>query len=48
MTAPAVLEVLEEIITTVVEPAAADVDANGTLPGRRHRTARPERVCSAC
>ena len=32
MTAPAVLEVLEEIITTDVEPAAADVDANGSFP----------------
>ncbi len=32
MTAPAFLDVLEELITTVVEPAAADVDANGTFP----------------
>jgi isovaleryl-CoA dehydrogenase len=32
MTAPIVLDVLEELIETVVEPAAADVDANGTFP----------------
>jgi isovaleryl-CoA dehydrogenase len=32
MTTPGFLEVLEEIITTVVEPAAADVDRNGTFP----------------
>ena len=32
MTAGSFLDVLEEIITTVVEPAAADVDANGTFP----------------
>lgn len=32
MTAPAVLDVLEELITTVVEPAAAEVDATGTFP----------------
>jgi isovaleryl-CoA dehydrogenase len=32
MTAPPFLDVLEEIITTVVEPAAADVDAHGTFP----------------
>jgi len=32
MTAPSFLEVLEEIIPTVVDPAAADVDATGTFP----------------
>ena len=32
MTAPTVLEVLEELIQNVVEPAAADVDANATFP----------------
>ena len=32
MTAPSFLEVLEEIIPSVVEPAAADVDATGTFP----------------
>ena len=32
MTAPAFLDVLEELISTVVEPAAADVDATGTFP----------------
>ena len=32
MTATPFLDVLEEIITTVVEPAAADVDATGTFP----------------
>jgi alkylation response protein AidB-like acyl-CoA dehydrogenase len=32
MTAPPFLEVLEELIETVVEPAATDVDANGTFP----------------
>lgn len=32
MTAPSFLDVLEEIIATVVEPGAADVDAQGTFP----------------
>jgi alkylation response protein AidB-like acyl-CoA dehydrogenase len=32
MTAPVFLDVLEEIIRSVVEPAAADVDATGTFP----------------
>jgi alkylation response protein AidB-like acyl-CoA dehydrogenase len=32
MTASPVLDVLEELITTVVEPAAADVDRNATFP----------------
>ncbi len=32
MTTPSFLDVLEEIITTVVDPAAADVDATGTFP----------------
>ena len=32
MTAPTFLDVLEELIETVVEPAAADVDAHGTFP----------------
>ncbi len=32
MTAPAFLDVLEEIVTEVVEPAAADVDARGAFP----------------
>lgn len=32
MTAPSFLEVLEEIVTNVVEPAAADVDANAAFP----------------
>jgi alkylation response protein AidB-like acyl-CoA dehydrogenase len=32
MTEGSVLDVLEELITTVVEPAATDVDANGTFP----------------
>src|SRR5262245_27684688 len=32
MTAPTFLDVLEEIITTVVEPAAPAVDAEGTFP----------------
>jgi alkylation response protein AidB-like acyl-CoA dehydrogenase len=32
MTAPSVLEVLEELITSVVEPGAADVDAAGSFP----------------
>lgn len=32
MTAPNFLDVLEELIKTVVEPAAADVDATGTFP----------------
>lgn len=32
MTTPAILDVLDGLITTVVEPAAADVDANGTFP----------------
>ncbi len=32
MTEGSILDVLEELITTVVEPAADDVDANGTFP----------------
>jgi len=32
VSAPLVVDVLEELISTVVEPAAADVDANGTFP----------------
>jgi len=32
MTTPTFLDVLEEIITTVVEPGAADLDAHGTFP----------------
>ena len=32
MAATPFLDVLEEIVTTVVEPAAADVDATGTFP----------------
>lgn len=32
MTEGSVLDVLEELITTVVEPAATDVDANATFP----------------
>jgi hypothetical protein len=32
VTAPSVLDVLEELITTAVEPAAAHVDASGTFP----------------
>lgn len=32
MTEPSFLDVLEEIITTVVEPAATDVDTAGTFP----------------
>jgi alkylation response protein AidB-like acyl-CoA dehydrogenase len=32
MTANTVLDVLEELISSVVEPAAADVDATGTFP----------------
>ncbi|HEY1280982.1 MAG TPA: acyl-CoA dehydrogenase family protein [Acidimicrobiales bacterium] len=32
MTAPSVLEVLEEIIASVVEPGASDVDASGSFP----------------
>jgi alkylation response protein AidB-like acyl-CoA dehydrogenase len=32
VTAPAVLDVLEELITTVVDPAAPEVDASGTFP----------------
>lgn len=32
MTAPNVLDVLEELIHTTVDPAAADVDATGTFP----------------
>jgi alkylation response protein AidB-like acyl-CoA dehydrogenase len=32
MNASSFLDVLEEIVTTVVEPAAADVDATGTFP----------------
>src|SRR5436305_12774045 len=32
VSAPAFLDVLEELIKTVVEPSAADVDANGTFP----------------
>jgi alkylation response protein AidB-like acyl-CoA dehydrogenase len=32
MTASAFLDVLEETITTVIEPAAADVDTNGVFP----------------
>jgi isovaleryl-CoA dehydrogenase len=32
MTEGSVLDVLEELITTVVEPAATDVDASGTFP----------------
>jgi alkylation response protein AidB-like acyl-CoA dehydrogenase len=32
VTAPSVLEVLEEIIASVVEPGASDVDASGSFP----------------
>src|SRR5436305_8214685 len=32
MTAPTFLDVLEELIDTVIEPAAADVDTRGTFP----------------
>jgi alkylation response protein AidB-like acyl-CoA dehydrogenase len=32
MTAPAFLDVLEELIETVIDPAAADVDRTGTFP----------------
>jgi isovaleryl-CoA dehydrogenase len=32
VTATSVLDVLEEISTSIVEPSAADVDANGTFP----------------
>ena len=32
MNEPSVLGVLEEIIESVVEPAAADVDRNGSFP----------------
>jgi isovaleryl-CoA dehydrogenase len=32
MTAPSFLDVLEELITSVVEPAATDVDVHGTFP----------------
>src|SRR5947207_3016095 len=32
MTAPTFLDVLEELIDAVIEPAAADVDASGTFP----------------
>ncbi|MEP6298397.1 MAG: acyl-CoA dehydrogenase family protein [Ilumatobacter sp.] len=32
MTSPSILDVLEEIITTVVEPGATDVDTNGEFP----------------
>ena len=32
MTAPPVLDVLEELITTTVDPAAAEVDATGAFP----------------
>ena len=32
MTAPAFLDVLEELKKTVVDPAAADVDAAGSFP----------------
>jgi alkylation response protein AidB-like acyl-CoA dehydrogenase len=32
VTAPPVLDVLEEIIASVVEPAAADVDTTGSFP----------------
>ena len=48
MTAPPVLDVLEELIDTVVEPAAADVDANGHVPARRRDGARARRACSGC
>ena len=41
MTAPPFLDVLEELITTVVDPAAANVDATGTAAIlHRRRTAR--------
>ena len=32
MTAPAFLDVLEELIDTVVEPAAIDIDRTGAFP----------------
>src|SRR4051794_30461632 len=32
MTAPAVLDVLEDIVQGIVEPAAAEVDREGTFP----------------
>jgi len=32
MTAPSILDVLEEIITPAVDPAAAQVDARGEFP----------------
>ncbi len=32
MTAPSILDVLEELITTVVGPAATDVEADGSFP----------------
>jgi len=32
MTAQPFLEVLEEIVADIVEPAAADVDSNGIFP----------------
>ena len=46
MTEGSVLDVLEELITTVVEPAAADVDANERSHFRRPHSATP--ACSAC
>ena len=41
MTAPPFLDVLEELITIVVDPAAAEVDASGTSP-RAEVTARQD------
>jgi alkylation response protein AidB-like acyl-CoA dehydrogenase len=42
VTTPNFLDVLEELITTVIEPAAADIDTNGTFP-REAVTALGER-----
>jgi hypothetical protein len=43
MTAPSVLDVLEELITIVVDPAAAEVDEAGTSP-RATVIALPDRI----
>ena len=44
MTAPPFLDVLEELITTVVDPAAANVDATGTAAIVAPTTDGPQHV----